>query len=723
MIRTDPTGDFETSSIEVTDTVVAGEGPTEPGWPAEISQTLPITDELTPIPTPIPLPYWPPWPPWWKSKRKVSGRYSGTSGMWKLELRVDVDGQAIERPMKRISGDFYKIYGGTTYYFGSFVVNSPNVNITDTTVTAEGMTERTFNASYPKVKVTIPRTIMIQRPSPATVQWLSTSNAKGALYSCPWESSCFRSIKYEQDYEQGITPFTSYYTGSLPSGGLRRTLSVVKAYREAGIEFQVSTAANAISPVEAGVNQKWSDSELHASMLNHFSLWKDSPQWMVWLFAADEHEDGPGLYGIMFDQQGKQRQGCATFHTGIGGTTSDKLRLQLYTYVHELGHCFNLLHSWQKSYATPPAPNRPNSLSWMNYPWYYPGGPSAFWTSFPFQFDDLELIHLRHAFRNNIIMGGNDFITGSALTAIKDPEAFNNPIEDNSALQLRLEAPSSFFYGEPVVVEIQLRTTSIMEKQVLSHLHPKKGLIQIGIRKPSGQIILYQPLIEQCWGPEISSLNSEQPAIYDSAYIGYGKDGFYFDEIGVYKIRAIYYSIDGSQVVSNLISVRVRSPLKQTDEEIADLFIGDEQGKLLSLLGSDSVFLQKGNNAFDQVIQKYSEHPLAVYANLIKGINVGRDFKQITSDKRIEVRRLKLNESIEHLTSVVEASEADKGVDNITLNQVMRSMTRTQRLTGNDADAESTMERMVSFFEKKNFKPHVMRTIREQASNALKEKL
>jgi hypothetical protein len=65
--------------------------------------------------------------------------------------------------------------------------------------------------------------------------------------------------------------------------------------------------------------------------------------------------------GIMFDQLGPQRQGCAVFHQGIGGTTADKLRLQLYTYVHELGHCFNLLHSWQKSLATPPGTNRPGS--------------------------------------------------------------------------------------------------------------------------------------------------------------------------------------------------------------------------------------------------------------------------------------------------------------------------------------------------------------------------
>ena len=61
----------------------------------------------------------------------------------------------------------------------------------------------------------------------------------------------------------------------------------------------------------------------------------------------------------MFEQQGKQRQGYAVFYQGIGGTTADARRLQLYTCIHELGHCFNLLHSWQKSLATPPQPSQP----------------------------------------------------------------------------------------------------------------------------------------------------------------------------------------------------------------------------------------------------------------------------------------------------------------------------------------------------------------------------
>ena len=44
----------------------------------------------------------------------------------------------------------------------------------------------------------------------------------------------------------------------------------------------------------------------------------------------------------MYDQQGKQRQGCAVFDDVVGGSDSKSLRGHLRTCVHELGHCFNL---------------------------------------------------------------------------------------------------------------------------------------------------------------------------------------------------------------------------------------------------------------------------------------------------------------------------------------------------------------------------------------------
>ena len=402
--------------------------------PIEPVPIQPVPIQPVPI-QPVPIPIWP--------KRRISGRYRSSGSSWQLVLRVDVDGS---RPMKRVSGDYFSVSGATVSYFGSFVVNAPRISVTSSLVTITGVGTYTFSAGAPNVQITIPRLPFWYRPPDAILQHYTLDNVPGSKYMCKYQSSYFRTVDLEEDHEVSVTkPFSSYKTGSLPSGGRDRVLTISQSYAEAGVQMRLAGTPNVV-PAAPGTT--WSNAELHAAMLTHFSLWKEQPQWKVWLLHAMRHDYGPGLLGIMFDQQGKQRQGCAVFYAGsLGGTSATALRYQLYTCVHELGHCFNLFHSFHKTYMTPPMPNRLDALSWMNYPQNYPGGSAAFWNDFPFQFDNLEVIHLRHAFRNNIIMGGNPFGVGAALENLED---LGDPIEDQSGLRLELEAPvSSIRLGAP----------------------------------------------------------------------------------------------------------------------------------------------------------------------------------------------------------------------------------------------------------------------------------
>jgi hypothetical protein len=619
--------------------------------------------------TPIPLPPIPK-PPVLIRIRPVSGRYRGTSGAFQLEARVDVDRS---RPTRRISGDFFQATGGTTSYFGSFVVNAPTVTVTAAQIVVRGLGTFTFSAGAPVVEISIPRKLVFFPQAPATVRFFGTNGSPGAVYVCNFESTFFRTVLVETDSVSDVTTpvFASYDTSLLPSGGASRNLSVVSAYAEAGIEMIPTQGSDIINAAEAGAS--WSNAELHASMEKHFSLWRDLPQWAVWQLVAQLHDQGSSLYGIMFDQQGRQRQGCAVFHQGIGGTTADKLRLQLYTYVHELGHCFNLMHSWQKQYASPPLPNRPDALSWMNYPWYYPnGGPAVFWARFPFQFDNEEIIHLRHAFRNNIVMGGNDFTVGASLGR----DVMADPLRDDSGLTFSISTHKrSFALGEPVVLQLALSTQRRDGQRVHSWLHPNFAMVKVVIQKPNGTVVAYEPLIDHLVGEREASLRPGE-TIQDSAYIGYGKDGLYFGQPGHYQIRAVYASLDGSQVLSNLLDVRVRYPVTAAEEEIADLFMGHDQGTLLYLLGSDSDTLQSGNNAFDQVLDKYPKHEMANYVRLIKGFNAGRSFKTINGrgEDSMTLRPAKPAESAKLL-----ATAADSGVlDPVTTVQTLTALAGVQ---------------------------------------------
>ncbi|MFD0412246.1 hypothetical protein [Streptomyces sp. NPDC127108] len=647
----------------------------------------------------------------------VRGSYR-SAGTHALELRVDVDGP---RTLRKVSGDFFQSGGGTTSYAGSFVVHAPTVTWSPTQVTITGQGRFTASTSFPVVRVTIARRKTGQQQAPATVQFLRTTGQVGATHNCPYKSPYFRTVRWEQDSVAGKVPFVSYDTGSLPQppGSPARTLTVPRAYAEAGIDVLVSGAANVLGDSPDG----WNNAELHAAMQTNFSLWRNVPQWHVWLLVASRYEGNPGVRGIMFDaQDAHQRQGCAVFHDIIQGADPETVRAQLRTYVHELGHAFNLLHSWQKGLATPPAPLGPNNgfgdLSWMNYPQNYnPGGggasgTAAYWSAFPFQFTANEITHLRHGFYRDVIMGANAFGRGAADI---DPDLFDQPVVDESGLRLELRGKKAFAFGEPVVVELKLDTTDLRGRDTHDFLHPDYDLVSIAIRQPSGRTLLYRPLMRRCVDADATvRIGADGPPVYASAYVGYGQDGHYFEQPGTYLLRAAYVASDGSRIVSPVLRTIVRSPHNETDQHVGELMLGEEQGTLFALRGSDSPSLQAGNDALQEVVQHYEKHPLAVYARMVQGLNAERDFKYLTPDKSaLRVRPAVPEQAVGLLSPVVEASLHGNGVDNITLNMVMRRLARAHAQRGDSEQANSVLDDLLRHAESK-FRPHVVDTVRRQ---------
>lgn len=699
--------------IDVEDVALSVYGfddPASAGAGYELGLDRPLMEQNL-LPIPIPFPF---------IKNKVYGAYRGVNGAFELDLRIDTDGPT---PLNIVSGDYYTVSGATKNYYGSFIVRGVSVVTAGGVITITGAVATTWVTAYTKIKLTLNQSNLGLPLAPAHLQWLhGSTGAPGALYLCNYAKRGYRTVRLEQDRTADVaTSFTTYNTGALPSGGPARVLTVNAAYAEAGVDMASGGATNVVPLALAGVDAKWTDAELHNAMASHFSLYSSSkPAWDVWLLHARDHIIGPGLYGIMFDQSGLQRQGCAVFYRGIGGSTAEQKRLQVYTCVHELGHCFNLLHSWQKSLATPPKPNNVNALSWMNYPWGYPAGPAAFWNGFGFKFEKPELEHIRHGFRNDVIMGGKPFGTGSSLQQIN--ALFEKPVENNAPLELVLDAHRAYHLGEPVDLEIKLKTTTFKDNEVISSLHPDFGFVIVGIKKPGGEVVVYEPIGEKCIVPEHAMLSLENPAIYENAYIGFHKDGFLFDQPGKYEVRAVYTAEDGSRIVSEMLALRVKSPLTAADDDVADAFLDEEVGYLLKFKGSDAPYLQRGNDLLDGVIDNHPEHPLAVYAQYVKGINAQRAFKTITPTKDLVVREPNFSASTDLLTQAVEKSKHGQGLDNIRLNKTMQVLAQAYQREGHPAKAKATMTDMVTFFNKQPLKPHVKALIADQAAAALEEK-
>lgn len=625
----------------------------------------------------------------------ISGLYQGQDGDSTLVLRVDVDGP---RPTGRVSGDLFAASGATVTYDGSFVVHAPVVTAEGDDTRAEGRGEFTFATPDHDVRVTITGDG-------------GTAHVAGRDYPVRFTSRHFREVELEQDSVAGAVPFVSYHTGRLrgPDGSPARELSVVEAWAEAGVGMTVTEPG--VIPVDgSGADLAWDDAELHHAMTQQFSRFGDAPAWRVWLLVASRHVGG--YRGIMFDyDDAHQRQGAAVFHDAIKGDSPEAQRAQLRTYVHELGHAFNLLHSWQKNLATPSQPLGPHGgfgdLSWMNYVQNYrPGGEEGYWAAFPFQFTDAELVHVRHGFFRDVAMGANAFGAGAAEVA-----PFEQPIEDHSGLALELRAKDPFGFGEPVVVELKLSCTG--EPRVThGHLHPDTEFTQVTITQPSGRTVLYRPMMRHCVdrSPEIR-LDAGNPAMYRSAYIGHGRDGHYFQQPGEYRVRAQYIAADGSHVVSPPCLVRVRYPATDDDHRVAELMLGEDQGKLFSLLGSDSPALRPGNEALEEMIDRFGQHPLSVYARMVKGLNAEREFKTITASKRLRIRPPDPKQGIEQLARVAGAGT----IDNITLNMVMRRWARAEARQGDLPKARAVLGKMVATFQAKGVNPIIMGQIRKQA--------
>src|SRR5262249_51178393 len=132
-------------------------------------------------------------------------------------------------------------------------------------------------------------------------------------------------------------------------------------------------------------------------------------------------------------------------------------RNRFWAACHEMGHAFNLPHSWRRSLSTPwmPMADDPAALSFMNFYFLHPGGERAFFADFEYRFSDHELLLMRHAPDRSVPIGNADWYDhhGFQQAAIA-PQA-------SLRLELRANRPKPVFeFLEPVVLELKLTNLS-----------------------------------------------------------------------------------------------------------------------------------------------------------------------------------------------------------------------------------------------------------------------
>jgi hypothetical protein len=202
-------------------------------------------------------------------------------------------------------------------------------------------------------------------------------------------------------------------------------------------------------------------------------------------------------------------------------------------------------------------------------------------------------------------------------------------------------------------------------------------MTSIVIKKPNSEVVRFEPFVDHLMDSQPRFL-ADGEVIEESAYIGHGAGGLYFDRPGNYLVRAIYQAPDGSPVFSNAAEVKVRHPVSAADEELAELLIGEEQGILFSLLGSDSEALAAGNKAFDTVLEKHAKSPLADYVQAARGVHLARTFVIIDDSKpgRVDVRKPQIEQAQGLLD---QATAGDSRVDDISKASFLKKLARRRR--------------------------------------------
>lgn len=707
-----------------------------------------------------------PTPDWLRANLPVpiSGRYEGETtvppgGRALLELRLDVDLRQDSSPvLNRFSGDLFQVNRlnlpgeapqAWKVYQESWIVNLPTVRWSPTSIELTGTAEF-WKSVHPPTTVSVRVSWDISRGlEPAQVTF-SPHGGVPTTYSCTKLSDAFRQLNLEVDVCRSVNQpplLPSYDTGmhaDRPADITRRVLTIESVYREAGVLVSIRSDHTEIDDSERA-GKGWTDAELHHAMEVHFSQFAGEwPKWEMWGLLADTYEK-PTVGGVMFDAAaifggvGKppERQGFAVFreHPWFRDLTAGSpatpqqaaaMRKYLYTWVHEAGHAFNFLHSWDK--------NRPDALSWMNYDWRYDArnGATRFWRNFRFRFDDEELIHLRHAHRAAVMMGGDPWASGGQVEGppgaeyLEAPPGAMSQVEGEVPIEVLIRSQGYFEFMEPVVLELRLRNLlSNLPLTLDTHLNPEYGSVSYYIRRPDGRIVEYAPMMCKVAEPRLQVLEKAdnekvgEDRFSEMVFLSYGKYGFYIDAPGEYWVRALYHGPGDVLIPSNIHRLRVGNPSSPEQDVRAQDFFSYEVGTSLYLYGSRSPHLSRGWEIIEELAERHTDSLLGVRLRAALANSAAKPFYAVRDRKLTLIERGDPERALSLIGPAVELLRTNPRKDlNLTYRNLAVREAELQREAGRADQAQKVLSELSADLAKRGVNPPQVEAIRKLARKA-----
>ena len=452
-----------------------------------------------------------------------------------------------------------------------------------------------------------------------------------------FRSPYFHKVEVEYDSESPIVPVLQIDTCAHPNHPATlpcETLTIRQVFQRSGFDTTVSPNTSAVTGAPGGT---WSDMEMHDAMTVFWSRFANLPQWALWTFFANQHEIGSSLGGIMFDDIGpNHRQGTALFYDSFisdppppadPNPAASIARSRFWTAVHEMGHAFNLAHSWQKSlgapYGTPwiPLADDPEARSFMNYPFLVAGQDPAFYADFEYRFTDQELLFMRHAPERFVRMGDAAWFDHHGFEQARRMPA--PPL----SLEVRANRPKPVFeFLEPVMVELKLKNISTVPQIVDENILTTLDGITIALKRQGSPARQFLPFAQFCMQPTAKVLQPNE-AMYASVYVTAGLNGIDVAEPGRYTLQAALHRPEGD-IVSNVFALRIAAPAGYDEEVIAQDFFSDAVSRVLAFDGSR--VLPEANTTLRNVVDRLANRRVAKHARIPLGLAVAEPAKVLT---------------------------------------------------------------------------------------------
>lgn len=464
--------------------------------------------------------------------------------------------------------------------------------------------------------------------------------ARSRIYR--FKSSYFHTVEFEYDTVQGTTKVTEIGTCDHPNRPASlpcETLSIESVFKRTRFDVTRSGGDGTIPISGTGANATWSDMEMHDAMQVFWSRFDGKAQWSMWVLFAALHDQGNGLGGIMFDDIGpNHRQGTAVFNdsfisnapVGDSNPAAWIDRMRFWTVCHEMGHSFNLAHSWQKdhppSWGTPwiPLSNENEVRSFMNYPFRVFGGQSAFFADFEYRFSDSELLFMRHAPARFVQMGNADWFDdhGFEQAVIAPEPTFRLEVRVNRAIP-------DFEFLEPVVLELKLTNTSSQLQLVDDNILSDGEAMTVIVKKNGTPARQWAPFAHHFFKPEAVSLAPGE-SIYESLFVSAGLSGFELADPGVYTIQVALH-LEHEDIVSSQRRIRISPPRSFDEEFLAQDFFSKDVGRVLAFDGS--FHLTSSNDTLREVVARLADRRVCYHARVALGNPLTRDYKTLTLEK------------------------------------------------------------------------------------------